>query len=185
MSNAPIYTIGHGNHNPEVFLKFIRKYAIQYLVDVRSVPFSRFNPQFNQDELEDFLRRHGIIYVYMGDALGGRPEDASCYTDGKVEYEIIKSKEFFRRGVQRLQVAYQKSIPLALMCSESKPEECHRSKLIGEYLEEQNIELVHIDEKGNKVSQREVMLAVTKGRGTIDLFGEKEAFTSRKAYKSA
>lgn len=183
MEKRPLYTIGHGNRKQEELLTLLQQYDIQYLLDVRSAPYSKFNPQFNQNELKHFLQQHGITYVFMGDTLGGRPEDDSCYTDGKVDYEKIKTKDFFKTGIERLKTAYSKDIPLAMMCSESKPQECHRSKLIGEYLRDEDIRIVHIDENGKEKSQPEVMLIVTKGKSTIDLFGEKESFTSRKSYK--
>lgn len=183
MGKRPLYTIGHGNRKQGELLALLQQYDIQYLLDVRSAPYSKFNPQFNQNELKHFLQQNGITYVFMGDTLGGRPEDDTCYTDGKVDYEKIKTKDFFKTGVERLKTAYLKDIPIVMMCSESKPQECHRSKLIGEYLRDDDIRIVHIDENGKEKSQPEVMLIVTKGKGTIDLFGEKESFTSRKAYK--
>ena len=183
MDKLPLYSIGHGSRKQEELLELLQQYGIQYLLDVRTSPYSKFNPQFNQNDLKHFLLQHGITYVFMGDTLGGRPADESCYTKGKVDYEKIKTKDFFITGIKRLKTAYEKDIPIVMMCSESKPQECHRSKLIGDFLRNDSIRVVHIDENGKEKSQAEVMLILTKGKSTIDLFGEKESFTSRKAYK--
>ncbi len=158
MKQNPIYTIGHGTRKMDDFIKVLKDFGIQYLVDVRSRPYSKFNPQFNRDELAHSLSLHGIIYVFMGDSLGGRPPDSDCYTnEGKVDYEKVKTKAFFQKGMERLQVAYNKSIPLAIMCSESKPSECHRSRLIGQVLVTKQIIVHHINEKNIVKTQAEVI----------------------------
>ena len=88
MEKLPLYTIGYGNRKPNEFLTLLKNFGTEYLIDVRSQPYSKFNPQFNQHDLKFFLERNGIKYVFMGDSIGGRPKDTSCYDDeGKVDYE--------------------------------------------------------------------------------------------------
>lgn len=183
MEKTPLYSIGHGNRKPEDFLSLLRDFKIEYLIDVRSQPYSKFNPQFNQNDLKYFLERNGITYVFMGDTIGGRPKDISCYdNEGKVDYEVVKSKEFFLSGIDRLKTAYTKDINVVIMCSESKPCECHRSKLIGKILATDNILIRHIDEKGKLKDQTTVMNELNKGLSEYDLFGNPINATSRKAY---
>lgn len=183
MEKLPLYTIGHGNRKPNEFLTLLKNFGIEYLIDVRSQPYSKFNPQFNQHDLKFFLERNGIKYVFMGDSIGGRPKDTSCYDDeGKVDYEIVKTKDFFIQGIDRLKTAYNKDINVVIMCSESKPCECHRSKLIGRVLSLENIVLKHIDEKGKLKDQTSVINELNKGLGEFDLFGNPINATSRKAY---
>lgn len=177
-----IYSIGHGIKKLDQLTDELAFYAITYLIDVRTHPYSRHNPQFNAPTLKIDLERVGITYVAMGDTLGGLPTDPSCYTDGKVNYDVIKGKTFFIKGINRLIVAYQKNLNIAIMCSESKPEECHRSKLIGQELRERGIPLVHIVSDKTTRSQNDVMNRLTKGKGTIDLFGAMPSFTSRNTY---
>ena len=69
------------------------------------------------------------------------------------------------------------------MCSESKPEECHRSKLIGQELMKKEISLNHIISTEKIKSQLDVMNELTKGKGTVDLFGQEADFISRKSYE--
>ncbi len=74
MSKKPIYTIGHGARKAEDFLALLKRYGIEYLVDVRFQPFSRYHPQFSQQNLKSFLEENGIRYVFMGDTLAGDPK---------------------------------------------------------------------------------------------------------------
>lgn len=183
MGKKPLYTIGHGNRKSEDFLSLLKEFGIEYLIDVRSQPYSKFNPQFNQNELKFFLERNGIKYVFMGDNIGGRPKDTSCYdSEGKVDYEAVKAKDFFINGIKRLKTAYNKDINVVIMCSESKPCECHRSKLIGRVLNTDNIILKHIDENGKVKDQATVINELNKGLSATDLFGNPLNVTSRKAY---
>lgn len=183
MEKKPLYTVGHGNRKPEAFLALLKELGIEYVIDVRSQPYSKFNPQFNQSDLKFFLERNGIKYVFMGDSIGGRPKDTSCYDDlGKVDYEEVKKKEFFQNGIDRLKTAYNKGINVVLMCSESKPCECHRSKLIGKVLTSDNIVLKHIDEKGKLKDQLTVINELNKGLSESDLWGNPINTTSRRAY---
>lgn len=183
MEKKALYTIGHGNRKPEDFLALLKDYGIEYLIDVRSQPYSKFNPQYNQNDLKFFLERNNIKYVFMGETIGGRPKDRTCYDDeDKVDYEVVKTKEFFLQGISRLKTAYEKDINVVIMCSESKPCECHRSKLIGKVLNNDNIILKHIDEKGKLKDQNTVINELNKGLSEYDLFGNPINSTSRKAY---
>lgn len=183
MEKKPLYTIGHGNRKLEDLLALLNDFGIEYLIDVRSQPYSKFNPQFNQNDLKFFLERNGIKYVFMGDTIGGRPKDITCYdNEGKVDYETVKKKEFFLNGIDRLKTAYNKDINVVIMCSESKPCECHRSKLIGKVLITDNIILKHIDEKDKIKDQSTVINELNNGLSEYDLFGNPINTTSRKAY---
>ncbi|NOQ71159.1 MAG: DUF488 family protein [Crocinitomix sp.] len=181
--DSTLYSIGHGNKEIDVFILELKSFNISYLLDVRSKPYSKWNPQFNQAALEAELNKHQITYVFVGDSLGGLPNDRSCYDyDGKVVYDLIKEKGFFKEGLSRLETAHEKRVNLALMCSETKPEECHRSKLIGQELLKKSISINHIV-KPNRIKPQEVVMnELTRGKNTVDLFGEEMDFTSRKSY---
>lgn len=167
----------------DAFIKELHSFRIEYLLDIRTKPFSRWNPQFNQASLKSELDKCGIIYVFAGDVLGGLPDDRSCYdNDGKILYALVKEKDFFKQGLKKLIAASEKKISLAIMCSETKPEECHRSKLIGEELRKNNISLNHIISENKSKSQETVMCELTKGNGVVDLFGNNVEFTSRKSH---
>jgi len=184
MHDSTIYSIGHGIKKIEDFIAELKFFNIQFLYDVRSKPYSRWNPQFNQKALKFKLEENGITYVYAGDTLGGFPKDKSCYdSSGKVVYDLVKEKDFFKEGLERLTTANEKQIKLAIMCSESRPEECHRSKLIGQELLKKKISLQHIVSDKLVKSQEVVMAEFTKGKGTVDLFGGEMEFRSGKPYE--
>ena len=176
----PIYTIGYGSRSIEQFAEVLQRYKIAYLVDVRSAPYSRYKPEFSKVDLASELQRHGIRYLFMGDTLGGRPNDENCYDeDGSVDYEKVKATQFYAEGIARIRAAFSQQQRVALMCSEGKPEECHRSKLIGVTLTDEEIEVTHIDENDTEQPQDEIINRLTSGQ--LPLFG-KPAFRSRKRY---
>lgn len=183
MNVSTIYSIGHGNKKTEDFIRELKAFEISYLIDIRSKPYSKWNPAFNKAELENSLKGNNISYVFLGNQLGGLPSDSSCYdSEGKVVYDLIKEKDFFKEGLKRLIQANEKKIKLAVMCSESAPGECHRSKLIGQELLKAGISLNHIISPNLEKTQETVMTELTKGLGTVDLFGNVKEFVSRKSY---
>lgn len=186
MERLPLYTIGHGNRTREEFLGLLERYGIKFLIDVRTIPYSKFQSQYNREDLTTYMQEHKIRYVYMGDTLGGRPKDTSCYNSaGKIDYEALKTKEFYIEGINRLKTAYEKQVPIAIMCSESKPLECHRSKLIGRTLLQENILLQHIDENGRLKGQEIIINELNKGKSEFTLFGDISDLSnhgSRKSY---
>lgn len=180
---STIYSIGHGNKTIKDFIKEIKSFDIGFLIDIRSKPYSKWNPQFNRSSLELEVKVNELKYLFLGDKLGGLPDDRSCYdSNGKVVYDLIKNKSFFQEGLKRLITANENRVKVVIMCSESKPEECHRSKLIGEVLLEKNISINHIIAPNKIKSQETVISELTGGFGLVDLFGNKTDFTSRKSY---
>lgn len=175
----PIYTIGYGNRSIAELIEVLHQHAIAYLIDVRSAPYSRYKPEFSKAPLANELERHSIRYVFMGDALGGRPDDETCYVNGKVDYEKVKATAFYQRGIERLHTAFTQQQRVVLMCSEGKPEECHRCKLIGTTLTTQNIPVIHIDENNKQMTQEQIVDRLTGGQ--LSMFGE-DTFYSRKKY---
>lgn len=182
MNNSSIFSIGHGNKTIQGFISELKAYEIEYVFDVRSKPYSRFNHFFNQNVLEAELADHDITYVFAGEYLGGLPNDITCYVEGKVDYQKVKDKPFFLHGINLLLEANSEGLRIAMMCSESKPESCHRSKLIGEKLLEHNIIVNHIISNTEIKDQVSVIEEILKGRNINNLFGEKIDFTSRKNY---
>jgi uncharacterized protein (DUF488 family) len=180
---TPIYTIGYGNRSLGEFVELLRRNEIEFLVDVRSHPYSRHSPQFSKDALKANLEKHNIRYIFMGDTLGGRPDDATCYVDGRVNYAAVREKPFYQQGIRRLCTAWEKELRVVVMCAEAKPQECHRSKLIGETLVAQGIAVEHIDEAGEKKGHNEVMRLLVDDRQPVQpsLFDETPSLPDKKA----
>jgi uncharacterized protein (DUF488 family) len=159
MAESPvIFTIGHSNHSSDRFFDLLERHQIQAVVDVRSVPFSRFAPHFNGPELQLLLEQRGIQYVFAGEVLGGRPSDPIYYKNGAipegkadylsiVDYPAIAQQPWYQRGVQRLvDIAATRST--AIMCSEENPLRCHRHHLIENSLRDRDAKVVHIRRDG-------------------------------------
>ena len=178
-----IYTIGYGNRSWEVVLQLLEERHCQFLIDVRSNPYSKFNPSFCSDSLSRLCENVGMRYVPMGPQLGGKPTTAEHFdADGKVNYLRLAQASGFKEGLERLITAVNKQVCTCIMCSELRPHECHRCKLIGAELTRRGVEVIHIDEHGKDITQEEAITHLTGGQ--VDMFGNDPSVTrSRGAYK--
>ena len=170
-----VVTIGHSTHSLEAFLALLQKHGVTAIADVRSAPFSRFNPQFNKDALERSLKAVGIKYVFLGRELGARSDDPSCYENGRVQYGRLARTELFRSGIERVIRGAQEQ-RIALMCAEKEPLECHRTLLVARALDEQGIAVAHILSDGRLETHRDAMerLLDVTGLPHEDLFRSRE-----------
>ena len=130
-----IFSIGHSNHPIGHFLDLLRRHQIAALADVRSRPYSRFNPQYNRETLAETLRAAGMSYVFLGAELGGK-------RDG-VSYAEIAASDGFRRGLDRLREGAAR-MRVAFMCAEREPLDCHRTLLVSRHLTAPDLAIRHI-----------------------------------------
>jgi uncharacterized protein (DUF488 family) len=156
--NTQVYTIGHSTLAIEDFVRLLKDNYIRVLVDVRSQPYSRFNPQYNRDSFKHAMAYAGIEYVFAGEHLGGRPDDPTCYKagtvpDGKadylkeVDYAEVMKRDWYQRGIERLlEIAGERLT--AIMCSEEDPLKCHRHHLVTQTLLRQGVTVWHIRADG-------------------------------------
>lgn len=132
-----IFTIGHSNRPIKEFLDILKAYKLKLVVDVRTIPKSRHNPQFGAVRLEKSLAKEGIEYIHM-EGLGGlrRTTEASKNKEWRNAsfrgYADYMQTEEFKKSVRRL-IARSKRKRLVIMCAEAVPWRCHRS-LIGDAL---------------------------------------------------
>ena len=145
---ATVYTIGHSSHPIDRFLSLLRQNDIKTLIDVRTHPQSRWHPQFNRKALEASLSGAGIQYVWLGNELGGHPDNKDLYQgDGHLLYDRLSSKAV-RSGLKRvIEVAI--SARTVLMCTEEEPAKCHRHPLLARGLLERNVAVWHIRRDGS------------------------------------
>jgi uncharacterized protein (DUF488 family) len=127
--------------------------------DVRSIPASRFHPQYNKARLQEVLLENQLGYVFAGQQLGGRPNDPTCYDPGaaaekgkkhpQANFSEVMKHAWFRQGIEDL-IGQMNQGRTVLLCSEEVPLRCHRHELIAKYLKEvyPSIEVQHI--RGNK-----------------------------------
>ncbi len=173
MSTA-VYTIGHSTHPIERFIKLLNMHSIAAICDVRSAPYSRMNPQFNREPLRDTLKEAGIAYVFLGEELGARSKDPSCYRHGRVDYELLARTELFHSGLERVREGVR-THRIALMCAEKDPLDCHRTILVARNLVEQGVTVSHILSDGSVESHDQSMSRLTQ----MLRIGENDLFRSR------
>src|SRR5882724_916856 len=139
-----IYTVGHSNHPIERFVGLLQPHGITAVADVRSTPYSRFNPQFRREKLQAALANVAIQYVFLGEELGARSQDPACYDgEGRVSYARLARTELFRKGMARVK-AGMADHRISLMCAEREPLECHRTILVARELVREGVAVTHI-----------------------------------------
>jgi uncharacterized protein (DUF488 family) len=174
-----IWTIGHSNHSALRLIDLLQGAGVECVADVRSVPFSRRNPQFGQRALIASLKDAGIEYWFLGDALGARPKDEDCYESGKVSYARIAATVAFRDAIAELMDRSQ-SKRIAIMCAEKEPLDCHRTILVGRALAQRGVELRHILADGRiepHAALEERLLHLAKEH--VDLLSSRDAALAR------
>lgn len=152
----PVFTIGHSTHSIEAFLELLRLHGVTAVADVRSAPYSRFNPQFNKEGLELELKAHSIKYVFLGRELGARSDDRSCYENGRIQYGRLARTELFHSGIERILRGSQEH-GIAVMCAEKEPLDCHRTLLVARALAERGLVVEHILPDGRLESHEATM----------------------------
>ncbi len=183
-----IFTIGHSNLEPQEFLGLLSRAKIAVVADVRSVPQSGRFPQFGQAALECLLSHAGVEYVFLGEELGGRPDDPAAYhDDGRVNYAVRRRSFAFRSGIdQLLRLSEQKSV--SILCAEEDPLDCHRFLMISPELVAARAAPMHLRKDGSVESQQtaEDRLLAAHGFSGIaanTLFPEARAEALEKAYE--
>lgn len=156
VQHPTIFTIGHSTHAIAAFVSLLKRHGVTAVADVRSAPFSRFNPQFNRDALERSLRDHGIRYVFLGRELGARSDDPACYEKGRVHYARLARTGAFQAGVERV-LRGAADHRIALMCAEKEPLECHRTLLVARALADLGASIMHIHADGQLESHAAAM----------------------------
>jgi uncharacterized protein (DUF488 family) len=151
-----IPNIGHSNHPIEKFLALLKQHEVEAVADVRSIPHSRYVPQFNSAPLKRSLEAAGIRYLYLGKELGGMPSGKELYDEaGHAMYARIAVSEPFLRGIDRLIEGADK-YRVAIMCSEEDPRNCHRHLLVARVLTGRSVEVRHIRGDGSVEPEKDL-----------------------------
>ena len=169
-----LYTIGHSTHSAREMIDLLRLHGITAVADVRSSPYSRMNPQFNRDSFSDLLGDCEIAYVFLGRELGARSKDQSCYSQGKVQYDLLARTDLFQAGLDRVTLG-MKTHRVALLCAEKDPLTCHRAILVCRHLVTRGVVVRHILEDGRIETHEEALsrLLVEHGLPERDLFRDR------------
>ena len=142
-----VHTVGHSTHPIEEFLELLQAHSIAQLIDVRKIPRSLRNPQFNTEALSASLSANGIVYRHMPE-LGGmrharRDSINTAWRNASFRgYADYMQTPEFQAAVQAL-ISLSVGMPTAIMCAEAVPWKCHRS-LIGDALLARGVRVLDI-----------------------------------------
>jgi len=137
-----LYTIGHSNHSLDGFLSLLSEHQIAVLVDVRSSPWSKFNPHFARPSLRAAVLGLGVNYFWAGKELGGLAP-------------LATTNQLFQGRMKQV-VGISQEQRLAMMCSEGNPKDCHRAYKLAAYLHRvDGPDVLHILRDGSAVDSRE------------------------------
>ena len=147
-----IYTIGHSDHSTRDLIALLKRHRIACVIDVRSQPYSRWANQFNRETLAYDLQEAGLDYQFLGDAIGGRPDDPSLYGSDqeRPNYGRTEQTERYQAGIDQL-LAFAGIQIAAMMCSEGDHRQCHRHMLITQTLLDRDVQVRHIQPDGTIV----------------------------------
>ena len=152
-----IFTIGHSTRTLDEFVELLEDYGVNMVVDVRSVPRSRYNRQFNKETLPESLKLVNVKYVHMPN-IGGfrRPKSDSINTAWKNKSfrgyaDYMQTKEFTEQLLNLIALTRENTV--AIMCAEAVPRRCHRS-LISDALLVRQVNVEHILTKDNVIKHQ-------------------------------
>lgn len=143
----PIFTIGHSTRPIDEFIRLLASNGVERVIDIRTIPKSRHNPQFNGDSLARSLRKAHIDYVHLKELGGLRRAQADSPNTGwrnasfRGYADYMQTEDFEKALARAIELANDK--PSALMCAEAVPWRCHRS-LVADALLVRGIEVLEI-----------------------------------------
>lgn len=141
-----IYTIGHSTRTLSEFINILTNNQIECLVDVRSYPGSKHEPQFNKKHLELILPKHGISYTHIPELGGRRHNHSDLHTSLRsksfISYAAYMQTTSFSDGIAKLKHIALKC-KTAFMCSEAVWWKCHR-RMISDRLEFDSWNVYHL-----------------------------------------
>jgi len=163
---ATIYTLGHSTRTVEELILILRKFGIARLLDVRTVPRSARNPQFNRETLPGALATEGITYVHLPELGGFRHARPDSINTGWRNASFRGFADYmqtgaFRDGMQKL-IVLAKEEKSAILCAEAVPWRCHRA-LIGDALTARGITVEDILDAQHSQPHRVTPFAVIDG----------------------
>ena len=155
-NNNMCFTIGHSNHKIEDFLKILKKWKIEYVIDIRSVPYSKYAKQFNREEVTKEVVKNRIQYRYLGNMVGGGFIKFHNSSQNVPRLKELRNNEKFKNGIHILHNFILKQKKIALMCSEKDPYRCHRFFLVSYFLQKEGVKIKHILYDGRLIDNKDL-----------------------------
>ncbi|MBR5963925.1 MAG: DUF488 domain-containing protein [Bacteroidaceae bacterium] len=154
MEERQLFSVGHSNQSIEDFFQLLESQKIDCVLDVRSLPYSKYTPHFNEGPLKTWLNQHGVLYVPFGKHFGARRSDCLKETEfakkgiielkPQVNFELGVTTNDFLSGVERLKKTLEQNRRVSLMCSEANPLDCHRFSFISRFFYDLGWDVKHI-----------------------------------------
>lgn len=152
-----LYTIGHSQHEFGYFSNLLKIYEINYLLDVRSTPYSKYAETYNKELLSSLLSTKGIKYSFMGKFFGARPDNAELYNEeGYLDFEKVSYSDLFIKGIKSVNLGLKRGNNIVLMCTEKDPIDCHRAIMVARAFSLRGIDVKHILPNGKYQTQQEL-----------------------------
>jgi uncharacterized protein (DUF488 family) len=165
-----VFTIGHSNRSIVDFVGLLRSFGVEKVVDIRTIPRSRHNPQFNQDSLRSFLKNKRIGYQLVKELGGLRHAKKDSVNVGWKNLSFrgfadYMGSEDFEKGLSKLQRISRKKV-VAFMCAEAVPWRCHRS-LVADALSVKGWKVYHIQSKTSARFHKRTSFLRVRNKGLV------------------
>lgn len=149
-----IFAIGHSNYPYSKFIEMIKKYNINCIVDIRETPYSKYNTQYNKEYFREILKKDGFTYIYMGQEFGAKRGSKQSYNnEGYADFEKVIQEEIFLNGIERIKNGIDMRYKIVLLGAMQEPIRCHRSIMVGRFLNKEGIHVKYILHEGNLATQ--------------------------------
>ncbi len=180
-----LYTIGHSTHKVDYFINLLKKYDINYLLDVRSTPYSKHAEQFNRENIRYALKNAGINYSFMGMYFGARQTERELYNEkGYLDFEKVAESEHFNAGMNNVIFGLKEGNRIALMCLEKDPIDCHRAIMVARAFDKNGVSVGHILADGSMQTQKELDIRLADryfpDRAQLSIFNYKDDVSDEK-----
>ena len=147
----------------------MKPHCVNLVIDVRSIPYSRYAPQFNRASIQQSLNQYGLAYEYFGDVIGGKFTEPIFFNEnGVIDFHKVIKSELFQRGLDTVIEKIHDDTKLVLMCAEKDPLYCHRFLLISRELNNRGVHPIHLLADGSVINHDELLNNITYGKKQSD-----------------
>lgn len=152
-----IYALGHSNYPFEKLIEILKKYKIDCVVDIRAIPYSKYNTQYNKEYFQSNLKKLGYTYIYMADEFGAKRKSRESYnSDGYADFEKVIFEDDFKKGIERLKIGCKKGYKIVLLAAMQDPIRCPRAILVGRQLVKEGFDVKYIMHEGYLKNQSDL-----------------------------
>lgn len=172
-----LFTIGYTTFQFDDFIDVLKHHEIDVVIDVRSLPYSKYHAQYNKEIIEGILKNNKIHYRNYSTEFGARQMERQYFSrDGYLDFELFTESKWFKYGFDKINTSLTKGFNIVLMCAEKDPAACHRAIMVSRVFHNNGKAVNHILADGNIENQNDVELRLLDeyfpNRNQLTLFGE-------------